>query len=292
MIDFPFMIHGADYNPEQWLGYEGIIDEDFRLLQLANMNSVSVGIFSWAKLEPSEGVYDFEWLDDIFERVNKIGGKVVLATPSGARPNWLAQKYPEVLRTNASREKALFGARHNHCYTSPIYREKVANINTLLAERYANNPALFLWHLSNEYGGECHCELCQAAFREWLKEKYNNDLDLLNAQYWSAFWSHTYTDWSQVESPSPRGEQAVHALNLDWMRFVTHQTCDFIKMEKDTVKKINHNIPVTTNIMGTYEGLNYHKLAKELDIVSWDSYLCGEVMTGWMLLFYQPFIMI
>ena len=272
MQKFPFFIHGADYNPDQWLNYPGIIDEDFRLLRLANMNSLSVGIFAWAKLEPEEGIYDFAWLDDIFQRMNKHGGKIVLATPSGARPQWLAKKYPEVLRTNERREKAIFGRRHNHCYTSPLYREKVTNINGLLAKRYSGNPALFLWHLSNEYGGECHCELCNRAFREWIKRKYDNDLDKLNDQYWAGFWSHSYTDWEQVESPSSIGETSVHALNLDWKRFVTHQTIDFMKTEIEAVRKYTPDVPVTTNLMGYYPGLDYRKLAKEIDIVSWDSY--------------------
>lgn len=268
----PHLIHGADYNPEQWLDYEGIIDEDFHLLQAAHMNAVTVGIFSWSRLEPQEGIFDFEWLDDIFRRVNDLGAGIVLATPSGARPQWLARTYPEVLRVNERRERELFGKRHNHCFTSPLYRKKVKQIDRMLAKRYAGNPALLVWHLSNEYGGECHCPLCQQAFREWLKEKYHRDLDELNRQYWSAFWSHTYTDWSQIESPSPLGETSIHGLNLDWKRFVTCQTIDFMKMERDAVKEFTPEIPVTTNLMGAYSGLDYHKLAKELDIVSWDSY--------------------
>ena len=272
MLKAPYMIHGCDYNPEQWLDTPKILDEDMRLMQLSTINSVSVGIFSWVSLEPEEGVFNFSWLDDIFERMEKIGNKIVLATPSGARPHWLAQKYPEVLRTDTSRVKQLYGNRHNHCFTSPVYREKVRIINEKLARRYKDSPALILWHLSNEYSGECHCPLCQEAFRKFLQKKYNNDLDKLNREYWSTFWSHTYTDWSQIESPSPIGETSVHGLNLDWKRFVTEQTMDFIRMEKESVQKYTPNIPVTANLMGTYSGLNYQKLAKELDLVSWDNY--------------------
>ena len=153
MMNLPYFIHGADYNPDQWPDDPSIIDEDFRMLELAGMNSLSVGIFAWTKLEPTEGVFEFDWLDDIFERMNKIGGKIVLATPSAARPQWLARKYPEVLRTDERRVKMLYGKRHNHCFTSPVYREKVANIDGLLAKRYAGNPALFMWHISNEHSG-------------------------------------------------------------------------------------------------------------------------------------------
>lgn len=269
---YPHFLHGGDYNPDQWLKYPNVIDEDMRLMNLAKCNAMSVGIFSWVGLEPEEGKYDFTWLDDIMDRLHKNGAYAVLATPSGARPAWMSQKYPEVLRTDSRRVKAIHGGRHNHCYTSPVYREKTSAINRKLAERYKDHPALLVWHISNEYGGECHCELCQEAFREWLKKKYDNDLDKLNHAWWTTFWSHTYTDWSQVESPSDIGERSIHGLNLDWKRFVTYQTIDFYKNEISPIKEITPNVPVTANFMGLYNGLDYWKFAKEVDVASWDSY--------------------
>lgn len=269
---FPHMLHGGDYNPEQWLDQPEVLEEDIRLFRKAHINCVSLGIFSWAKLEPEEGVYDFGWLDEIIDRLYANGIYTVLATPSGARPQWLAQKYPEVLRVRPDGLRNFYGHRQNHCYTSPLYREKVTQIDTLLAEHYANHPAVILWHISNEFGGECHCELCQAAFREWVQKKYGT-LDKLNHAWWANFWSHTYTDWSQVHSPSPVGETSVHGLDLDWRRFVTHQTIDFMKTEIAAVKAVNPDIPVTTNMMTmyTYE-LNYFAFRDALDVISWDNY--------------------
>lgn len=269
---FPHMLHGGDYNPEQWLDQPEVLKEDIRLFRKAHINCVSLGIFSWAKLEPEEGVYDFGWLDEIIDRLYANGIYTVLATPSGARPQWLAQKYPEVLRVRPDGLRNFYGHRQNHCYTSPLYREKVTQIDTRLAEHYANHPAVILWHISNEFGGECHCELCQAAFREWVQKKYGT-LDKLNHAWWANFWSHTYTDWSQVHSPSPVGETSVHGLDLDWRRFVTHQTIDFMKTEIAAVKAVNPDIPVTTNMMTmyTYE-LNYFAFRDALDVISWDNY--------------------
>ena len=269
---FPHMLHGGDYNPEQWLDQPEVLEEDIRLFRKAHINCVSLGIFSWAKLEPEEGVYDFGWLDEIIDRLYANGIYTVLATPSGARPQWLAQKYPEVLRVRPDGLRNFYGHRQNHCYTSPLYREKVTQIDTRLAEHYANHPAVILWHISNEFGGECHCELCQAAFREWVQKKYST-LDKLNHAWWANFWSHTYTDWSQVHSPSPVGETSVHGLDLDWRRFVTHQTIDFMKTEIAAVKAVNPDIPVTTNMMTmyTYE-LNYFAFRDALDVISWDNY--------------------
>ena len=268
---FPHFLHGGDYNPDQWIKTPEIWDEDMRLMKLANCNAMSIGIFSWATLEPEEGRFDFSFLDRVMDLLAENGAKAVLATPSGARPAWLSQKYPEVLRVSEARLRNLHGLRHNHCMTSPVYREKTQTINRLLAERYRNHPALLVWHVSNEYGGECHCELCQQAFREWLKQKYGT-LDRLNDEWWTRFWSHTFTSWEQIESPSSRGECRLNGLALDWKRFTTYQTVDFMKNEIVPLRELTPDIPITTNFMGTYEGLDYHKFSSVIDVASWDSY--------------------
>lgn len=269
---YPHFLHGGDYNPDQWTKFPEIIDEDMRLIPLANCNAMSVGIFAWAALEPEEGKYDFTVLDNIMDRLDKIGAKAILATPSGAKPTWMGIKYPEIRRVNEMGLREKQGVRHNHCYTSPVYREKVKNINTALAKRYKDHNALILWHISNEYSGECHCDLCQEAFRKWLFKKYDGDLDKLNYAWWTGFWAHTYTDWSQIEPPSSIGERHLLELKNDWMRFVTAQTADFLSQEVKVLKAITPDVPVTTNFMEFYSGLDYKKLAKEIDVISWDSY--------------------
>ena len=271
------LLHGGDYNPDQWLDYPDILKDDLRLMKLANVNTMTVGIFAWSALEPTEGNYNFEWLDKIIDDVYNQGGRVILATPSGARPAWMSEKYPEVLRTNDRREKMLHGGRHNHCFSSPIYREKTQKMNYKLAERYGNHPALIMWHVSNEYSGDCHCELCQENFRDWLKNKYKT-IENVNKAWWGPFWSHTYTDWSQIESPSSIGENAVHGLNLDWKRFVTDQTIDFYENEAKPLRELTPNVPITTNFMADtddlipFQSLNYEKFSKHVDILSWDCY--------------------
>jgi beta-galactosidase len=265
------LLHGADYNPEQWENYPGIIEKDIAMMKQAKCNVMSVGIFSWAKLEPREGEYDFAWLDSIIEKLYAAGIHIFLATPTGARPAWMSQKYPEVLRVGRNRVPALHGGRHNHCMTSPVYREKTLKINSLLAERYSQHPAVLGWHISNEYGGECHCNLCQERFRDWLKARYKT-LDALNHAWWSTFWSHTYTDWSQIESPSPQGEVSIHGLNLDWRRFNTAQVTDFCRHEVAPLKAANAELPVTTNFMEYFYDYDYWQLAEAIDFISWDSY--------------------
>ncbi|MGS4680474.1 beta-galactosidase [Enterobacter soli] len=265
------LLHGADYNPEQWENYPGIIEKDIAMMKQAKCNVMSVGIFSWAKLEPREGEYDFAWLDSIIEKLYAAGIHIFLATPTGARPAWMSQKYPEVLRVGRNRVPALHGGRHNHCMTSPVYRDKTLKINSLLAERYSQHPAVLGWHISNEYGGECHCNLCQERFRDWLKARYKT-LDALNHAWWSTFWSHTYTDWSQIESPSPQGEVSIHGLNLDWRRFNTAQVTDFCRHEVAPLKAANAELPLTTNFMEYFYDYDYWQLAEAIDFISWDSY--------------------
>ncbi|KRM27621.1 beta-galactosidase [Schleiferilactobacillus harbinensis] len=270
-------LHGGDYNPEQWQAMPEILERDIALMQEAHINTVTVGMFSWAALEPQEGDYHFEWLDQVFDRIEAIGGHVILATPSGARPAWMAKKYPEVLRTDEYGHHLEFGERHNHCFTSPIYRAKVAQINRLLAERYGQRQGLLLWHVSNEYGGECHCALCRAAFQDWLKARYGT-LGKLNTAWNTAFWSHTYDTWNEIIPPSPTSDSTLNGLNLDWRRFVSDQTMAFYQNEIGPLRAITPDVPITTNFMADtadmlpFHGLDYQKFAKQVDVVSWDCY--------------------
>jgi len=265
------MLHGADYNPEQWLDRPDLLEKDIELMKKTHCNVMSVGIFSWAALEPEEGRFEFTWMDQVLHRLAENNIHVLLATPSGARPAWLSQRYPEVLRVSSARLKSLHGERHNHCFNAPAYRQKVALINSKLATRYAHHPAVIGWHISNEYGGDCHCDHCQDAFKIWLKDRYQS-IDALNKAWWTGFWSHTFNDWSQIDSPSPQGESSVHGLNLDWKRFVTDSVTDFCRHEVAVLKEQNPNLPVTTNFMEYFYDYNYWKLADAIDFISWDSY--------------------
>ena len=270
-LNLPFLGHGGDYNPDQWLDRPDILQEDIRLMKLAGCNLMSVGIFAWAALEPAEGEYNFEWLETLLNRLYENGISVFLATPSGARPAWMSQSYPEVLRVRPDGLRNFHGGRHNHCYTSPVYRRFVQKINRALAERFGNHPAVVGWHISNEYSGDCHCELCQAAFRDFLKDRYGT-LDALNHAWWTGFWSKTYTDWNQLRGPSSAGEDSIQGLTLAWKRFTTSRTVDFIRAEIAPIRELAPHLPVTTNMMMLFDGLDYWAMAPALDFISFDNY--------------------
>lgn len=271
LLNNEVLLHGCDYNPDQWLDCPSILEEDIRLMKKANINCVSLAIFAWSTLEPEEGIYRFEWLENCINRLYENGIYTILATPSGARPIWMARKHPEVLRVSANLVRNHVGGRHNHCYTSPYYRKKISDMNQNLSVKFGNHPGVILWHISNEYGGECYCPLCQEEFRSWLKDKYET-IDNLNNAWWTSFWSHTYTDFDEIEPPLPHGEMLVHGLSLDWKRFVTKQTVEFCSLEIEAIRKGGSKLPTTTNMMDFFEGLNYFKFKDLLDIISWDSY--------------------
>ena len=263
--------HGGDYNPDQWLEYPEVLKKDIELMKKAGCNAMSVGIFAWSKLEPNEGEFDFEWLDSIINNLYDNGIYTVLATPSGAMPVWMAQKYPETKRVHEDGIRDRFGNRHNHCYSSPVYREKVTLINTKLAERFSKHPGVVLWHISNEYNVEdCYCELCKANFRKWLEEKYGTIEDL-NRRWWNGFWSHRYQNFEQIDPPGGHGETASNPLKLEWHRFKNHMLRDFMGVEIEAVKKVDPTIPVNANFMRFWE-IDYFELGKQLDVISWDNY--------------------
>ena len=267
--------YGGDYNPEQW--DEATWEEDMRLFRLAHIDTVTLNVFSWAALQPDEDTYDFSRLDKIMEMVYRNGLKVVLATSTAAHPAWMARKYPEVLRTEANGMKRKFGSRHNSCPNSPVYRKFSVRLAEKLAERYGHYDNILAWHISNEYGGECYCENCEKAFREWLKERYRT-IEALNRAWDTAFWSHTFYDWEEIVLPDYRSEHwgnertTFQSISLDYRRFNSDSILKCYQLEYDAVKKHTPEIPVTTNLMEFYKPLDYQKWAKSMDFISWDSY--------------------
>ena len=265
-------LHGGDYNPEQWLDRPDILAEDIRLMKKAGVNSVTLGVFSWSVYEPKEGDFHFEWLEEIMDNLYENGIYTILATPSGARPAWLDAAYPEAMRVNSYNVRNHHGIRHNHCMSSPKYREKVAIIDRKLAERFGGHPGLLMWHISNEFGGECYCPICEKRFRDYLADKFDHDIQKLNNAWWTTFWSHRYNSFDQIEPPFEHGERSVMGLNLEWKRFTTWNTNDFMKAEIAVLREFTPQIPVTTNFMELFYDLDYRKMAGELDVISWDSY--------------------
>ncbi|HEV7300287.1 MAG TPA: beta-galactosidase [Tepidisphaeraceae bacterium] len=262
------IIHGGDYNPDQWLStVPTIVDDDAKLMRQTGINSSSVGIFAWASLEPAEGTFTFDWLDRVMDAQAGIGNRVILATPSGAMPTWLAEKYPEARRVDAKGFRAHYGGRHNHCWSSPAYHDRVKVINTKLAERYKDHPALSMWHISNELSGHCFCDLCRGWWASWLEQRYGK-LKEMNDAHWAYFWSHQSFEWRHAEPT----DEVMDGLALDWMRFTNEQLIDWYQFEANILRPITPGIPITTNFMTTTHGLNYQAISRVVDVVADDQY--------------------
>ncbi|PJN50965.1 Beta-galactosidase BgaP [Paenibacillus sp. GM1FR] len=271
----PKMFYGGDYNPEQW-DHETHL-EDLRMFQLAGIDIATINVFSWALIQPDEVTYRFEELDQLINRLHENGVYICLATSTAAHPAWMAKKYPDVLRVNADGRKRKFGGRHNSCPNSPTYRKYAEKIADKLAERYKDHPAVLVWHISNEYGGECYCDNCEKAFRVYLKERYQT-LEQVNKAWNTNFWGHTFYDWDEIVLPSNLSEHwgnnnsTFQGISLDYSRFNSDSMLDCYLLEYDAIKKHIPDSVVTTNLMGFFKQLDYFKWAKYLDIVSWDSY--------------------
>lgn len=280
------MLYGGDYNPEQWP--EEIWEEDMRLFHKAHIDVVTLNVFSWAALQPDESTYDFSKLDKIMKLVKENGLKVCMATSTGAHPAWMARKYPDVLRVEHNGMKRKFGARHNSCPNSPNYRKYSVALVEKIAERYKDYDNIVAWHINNEFGGWCYCENCEKAFRVWLQKKYGT-LDELNRVWNTAFWSHTMYDWDDVVACNMLSEEFLwdgqirtnfQGISLDYNRFNSDSMLECFNIEKDVLKRITPDIPVTTNLMGAYKHLDYQKWAKDMDFVSWDNYPAYDAVPG------------
>src|SRR5918995_598385 len=268
----PHMIYGGDYNPEQWP--EEVWDEDVRLMREAGVNLVSLGIFSWAKLEPCPDEYDFGWLDRIISLLHENGVMVNLATATASPPPWLAALHPESLPVTQNGVVLHPGARQQYCPSSAAYKERASELVRRIADRYKDHPALGMWHVNNEYGchvAACYCDGSAEHFREWLRARYG-DLDTLNEAWGTAFWSQRYGEWAEILPPRSAPTFANPTQQLDFRRFSSDALLELYEMEKEILREATPDIPITTNFMGFFKPVDYWKWAAREDVVSDDSY--------------------
>ncbi|ANY65309.1 beta-galactosidase [Paenibacillus sp. BIHB 4019] len=267
----PKIWYGGDYNPDQWP--EAIWQEDMRLFKEAGINVVTLPVFSWAKLQPSEDVYQFEWLDKLLDLIAENGIYACLATSTAAQPAWMSRKYDDILPVDVDGRKRTHGSRTNFCPNSKTYRRFSRALAAKLAERYKEHPALLIWHINNEYGTHCYCNHCAEAFRIWLQAKFGTT-ERLNAEWNMSFWGHTVYDWEDIVPPSNLNGDNRHfqPMALDYKRFMSDSLLACYKGEYEELKRITPDLPITTNIWGLFNGLDLQKWGDAMDIVSWDSY--------------------
>ena len=266
------LLYGGDYNPEQWP--ESVWAEDVRLMREAGVNLVSVGIFGWAKLQPTEKRFDFAWLDRVINLLADHGISVCLATATASPPPWLSKKYPAMLPVTADGVTLQVGSRQQYSPSSPVYKKYAAALVRRIARRYRRHRALHSWHINNEYAchlPECHSADSTRAFRAWLRAKYRT-LGALNAAWGTAFWSQVYSDWEEIFTPRRAPYHCNPTQCLDFKRFTSDAFLALYRMEAAILRAATPKIPLTTNLMGFFKPLDYGAWARELDYVAWDSY--------------------
>lgn len=266
------LCYGGDWNPDQWP--ESTVDEDIQLMKEAGVNFVSLAIFSWAKLEPEPGKYDFAWLREIMDKCHDAGIYVDLATGTASPPVWMWRNDPASLPVNQSGVRLGFGSRQQYCPASRTYAKKSKELARALAEEFKDHPALVMWHVNNEYAchvQSCYCDVCEADFQEWLRQRYDSIEDLNDA--WNThFWAQKYSDFAEIALPRVMPTIPNSAQTLDYARFFDSQLLKLFLGEADQLREVTPDIPVTTNFMGEFMALDYHEWAKHVDVVSDDSY--------------------
>jgi beta-galactosidase len=268
----PHLLYGGDYNPDQWP--EEVWPEDVRLMREAGVNLVSLGIFAWSRLEPKEGTFDFEWLDRIMNMLHEGGVSVDLATATASPPPWLSHAHPEMLPVLADGVRLWPGGRQHYCPSSPVYRDATRRLVDALATRYANHPALVMWHVGNEYACHvpgCYCDVSARAFRDWLKQRHRT-IDELNRAWGTDFWSQRYSSWEEILPPRRTPTWPNPSQHLDFMRFSSDELLECYEIERRILTERTPGIPVTTNFMRFFKPLDYWKWAEREDVVSDDVY--------------------
>ncbi|WP_393062650.1 beta-galactosidase [Streptomyces sp. LN549] len=263
------ILFGGDYNPEQWP--EEVWEDDARLMKEAGVNSVTLGVFSWAKIEPRPGAREFGWLDRLMDLMHAHGIGVALATPTASPPPWMGARHPETLPRTEDGSVVWYGSRQQFCASSPVYRRYAAALTEDLAARYADHPALTVWHINNEYCTHCWCDETAAHFRRWLRNRYDT-VDALNEAWGTAFWSQRYDSWTEILPPRKAQYMKNPAQVLDFKRFTSDALMECYVAERDIVARHTPHIPVTTNFMPLWSGQDAWAWSAQEDIVSVDIY--------------------
>jgi beta-galactosidase len=240
-------VYGGDYNAEQWP--EEVWREDVRLMRQAGVNLVTVGVFSWALLQPAEERYEFGWLDRLMDLLADNGILVDLATATAAQPAWASLKYEDILPVDERGLRIGYGSRQSYCPSSPNYRRLAAALVEALAGRYGRHRV----------------------FRKWLQDRYGS-LERLNEAWGTRFWSQAYYRWEEIQPPRKTSAIKNPGQVLDYQRFMSDSLLACYRAEAEVLRRLTPEVPITTNFPPDQKPLDAFRWAREMDLVSWNTY--------------------
>lgn len=260
---------GTAYYPEHWPRENWL--PDIRKIREAGMTTLRLAELAWSTMEPEEGRFELDWLEEFIALAYREGLHVILGTPSEASPVWLRDRHPEVLSVDRYGHRT--GGRGHHCHTSPVYRRYISRMTEEMARRFAGNPAVIGWQIDNELRGvECYCSQCRAAYQDWLKRRYGT-LSELNRRWGTHFWSQTYNTWEEICLPGNDQLTISTSQVVDFKRFISDTTVSFQDMQIDIIKKYApHQFVSHNSLNALYYSINMYDLARRLDVYAWDIY--------------------
>lgn len=270
---------GADYYPEQWAQWlpegEDRWEVDAQMMEEAGLNTVRLAEFAWGLLEPAQDHFDFAWLDRAIDLLARHGISVILCTPTPTPPPWLLAAHPDITQIRADGRREGPGTRREACANHPLYQERSRIICEAMAKHFGENPNVIGWQTDNEFGchdsTQCYCDHCEAAFRQWLRDRYG-DLETLNERWGGAFWGEVYADWTHIPAPTRSAAERSPSHLLDYHRFSSDSWVTYQQKQIDILREHCPGRFITHNLMGFFSDLNYYDLAENLDFVSWDNY--------------------
>lgn len=263
------ILYGGDYNPEQW--DRETWREDVRRMAEAGVNLVTVGVFSWARYEPRPGVRDLDWLVEVLDLLHAAGIGVDLATPTASPPPWLGRLHPDTLPVDADGVRLVAGSRNQFSPASRVYREHALAITRDLAERCAGHPAVRMWHVGNELGQVCYGPESAVEFRRWLRDRHGT-IEALNEAWGTSVWSQHYADFDEILPPRRTPYHVNPSQSLDFRRYSSDQLRTLYREQREVIRAVDPDRPVTTNLMGFFALADYWSWAPDLDVVADDAY--------------------
>jgi beta-galactosidase len=246
------------------------LDKDFELMEEGGLSVLRVGESVWSLWEPSDGVFNLEWLQPILDKAQKQGISIIIGTPTYAIPPWLASKHPELIAQRKAGQPIAYGHRQNVDYSNPLFLTYAERVIRKIVERYKDHPSIIGWQVDNEPGLELfHNPHAFAEFKEYVKAKYKT-IENLNHEWGLVYWSHQISDWEDIWLPEGNTDPTY---DLDWRTFQSQLTTKYIGWQADIVREI---VPakhfITTCIDLGRAGSDDNEISKNLDLTSVNVY--------------------